>query len=174
MKRGLKENCTKPLIEDCVRHSHLPSCLLFFLLRNPQNVLLPWNPCSASPRTKSSEVAQFFYLLRKKALYSYLAVCTTHPLYPFIPCWLKYQLTRIVNPVFFAWKSNVTSFFSWHFSISVTWIIQLYFSKNSYKKNLPANDHFQFLSVITKYFHPVCTVNSFGFYMFFIFAHQST
>lgn len=113
MKRGLKENCTKLLIEDCVRHSHLPSCFLFFFsfLRNPQNVLLPWNPCSASPRMKSSEVAHFFYLLRKKALYLYLAVCTTHPLYPFIPCWLKYQLTRIVNPVFFPWKSNVFFFF---------------------------------------------------------------
>lgn len=50
------------------------------------------------------------YQIWKKGLYSYLVVYTRHPLYLFIPCWLKYQFTRIVNPVLFARKSNVIFF----------------------------------------------------------------
>lgn len=59
-----------------------------------------------------------------------------------------------------------------HFSISIMWILQLRFRKNSYVNCLTANDHFQFLSVITKSSHSICIVNIFVLYIFFTFAHH--
>lgn len=123
---------------------------------------------------KSSKVAHIPYLLCKKALYSYLVVYTRHPLYLFIPCWLKYQFTRIVNPVVFARKSNVTFFPAYYPVTSAFQSCESFscISVKSYVKYLPANDHFQLLSVIAKPSHSVCTVNSFVLYIFFIFAHH--
>lgn len=145
----------------------------FFFLEIPRMFCYHEISISASPRMKSSEVAHILYLLCKKALYSYL-VYTRQTLYLFIPCWLKYQFTRIVNPVIFAQKSNVTFFPACY---PVTSAFQScesfnYISAKSYVKHLPANDNFQFLSVITQSSHSVCTVNFFVLYIFFIFAHH--
>ena len=117
---------------------------------------------------KSSKVAHILHMLCKKALYSYLVVCTRHPLYLFVPCWLKYQFTGIVNPVLFAQKSNVT-FFPECYPVTSAFqscVSLNYISVKSYVRYLPANEHFQFLSIITKSLHSVAQLTFLCFIYF--------
>lgn len=113
---------------------------------------------------KTSKVAHILYPLRKKALYSYLVVYSRHPLYLFIPSWLKYQFTRIVNPVLFARKSNVTFFLACY---PVTSAFQSCESFNYISVKTIMSNIF-LLMIISNFL----TVNIFVLYICFIFAHH--
>lgn len=121
---------------------------------------------------KSSEAAYILYLLGKKALYSHLVVHIRHPLHLLIPCWLKYQFTRIVKPVLLTQKSNVAFFLACYPVISVFQSCASFnhISVKTLSSIFPLMITSNF-SVSTKSSHNVRTVNNFVLYIF-IFAHH--